>query len=76
MVYMQIEGFNRDPQNQNLNMTRKFYESLGLNYKPDSLYTNEDLSEVKSLDGVNVIQSITNLKDGMQSMLETTKQWL
>ncbi len=68
-----IEGFNRDPQNQNLNMTRKFYESLGLNYKPDSLYTNEDLSEVKSLDGVNVIQSITNLKDGMQSMLETTK---
>ena len=54
-------------------MTRKFYESLGLNYKPDSLYTNEDLSEVKSLDGVNVIQSITNLKDGMQSMLETTK---
>ena len=68
-----IEGFNRDPQNQNLNMTRKFYESLGLDYKPDSLYTNEDLSEVKSLDGVNVIQSITNLKDGMQSMLETTK---
>ena len=68
-----IEGFNRDPQNQNLNMTRKFYESLGLDYKPDSLYTNEDLSEVKSLDGVNVIQSIANLKDGMQSMLETTK---
>ena len=68
-----IEGFNRDPQNQNLNMTRKFCESLGLEYKPDSLYTNEDLSEVKSLDGVNVIQSIANLKDGMQSMLETTK---
>ena len=68
-----IEGLNRDPQNQNLNMTRKFYESLGLDYKPDSLYTNEDLSEVKSLDGVNVIQSIANLKDGMQSMLETTK---
>lgn len=68
-----IEGLNRDPQNQNLNMTRKYYESLGVEYKADSIYTNEDLSDVKSIDGVNVIQSISNLKNGMQSMLETTK---
>ena len=68
-----IIGLNRDPQNQNLNMTRKYYESLGLEYKADSLYTDEDLSEVKTIDGVDKIQSISNLREGMESMLETMK---
>mgnify|MGYP000103814279 CR=1 FL=1 len=54
-------------------MTRTFYESLGLEYKPDSIYTNSDLSNIKELDGVKAIQSIDNLKQGMQSMLETMK---
>lgn len=66
-----IVGLNRDPQSQSLNMTRKYYESLGLEYKADSLYTNEDLSEIKILDGVETIQSIEKLKEGMESMLET-----
>ena len=30
-------------QNQNVTMTRKYLESLGIEYKPDSLYTNTDL---------------------------------
>ncbi len=68
-----IVGLNRDPQNQNLNITRKCYEKLGLEYKADSLYTNEDLSNVKNLDGVNTIQSISNLKDGMNNMLKTVR---
>ena len=68
-----IVGLNRDPQNQNLNITRKCYESLGLEYKADSLYTNEDLSNVKNLDGVNTIQSISNLKDGINNMLKTVR---
>lgn len=68
-----IVGLNRDPQNQNLNITRKCYEKLGLEYKADSLYTNEDLSNVKNLDGVNTIQSISNLKDGINSMLKTVR---
>lgn len=68
-----VVGLNRDPQNQNLNITRKCYENLGLEYKPDSLYTNDDLSNAKNLDGVNTIQSIENLKDGIQSMLKTVK---
>lgn len=42
-----IVGLNRDPQNQQLNMTRTFYESLGLEYKADSIYTDEDLSSVE-----------------------------
>ena len=68
-----IVGLNRDPQNQNLNMTRKYYESLGLEYKADSVYTNYNLEDTKTIDGVETIQSISNLKEGMESMLETTK---
>ena len=68
-----IAGLNRDPQSQQLNMSRKYYETLGLKYKADVLYTNEDLSEVKTLEGVDTIQSIDNLKTGMESMLETMK---
>ena len=68
-----IVGINRDPQNQNLNMTRKYYESLGLEYKADSLYTNYDLDGTKTIAGVETIQSISNLREGIESMLETTK---
>lgn len=53
-----IVGLNRDPQNQNLNMTKKYYESLGLTYKADSLYTNDNLSDIKILDGVDTIQNL------------------
>lgn len=68
-----IVGLNRDPQNQQLNMTRKYFESLGLTYKADVVYTDEDLSDTKTIDGVDTIQSIATLKQGMESMLETTE---
>ena len=71
-----IAELNRDPQSQQLNMSRKYYETLGLTYKADVLYTNEDLSEVKTLEGVDTIQSIDNLKTGMESMLETMKSMI
>ena len=71
-----IVGLNRDPQNQNLNMTRKYYETLGLTYRADSLYTDENLSETKSLDGVDIIQSKANLQEGMESMLDTMKKMI
>ena len=45
----EIIGFNKDPQNQNVTMTRKYLESLGIEYKPDSLYTNNDLSNTKEI---------------------------
>ena len=54
-------------------MTRKYYETLGLTYRADSLYTDENLSETKSLDGVDIIQSKANLQEGMESMLDTMK---
>ena len=68
-----IVGLNRDPQSQQLNMTRQYYESLELTYHADSIYTDEDLSNTKELDGVETIQSIDSLKSGMQSMLGTMK---
>lgn len=68
-----IVGLNRDPQNQQLNMTRKYYETLGLTYRADTVYTDENLSNAKTIDGVDTIQSIATLKQGMESMLETTE---
>ena len=68
-----IVGLNRDPQNQQLNMTRKYYESLGLAYRADVVYTDEDLSNTKTIDGVDTIQSLRTLKQGMESMLETVQ---
>ena len=66
----EIVGINRDPQSQIMNMTRKYYESLNLKYRADSLYTNENLENIKSLDGVEVIQTVETLKQGMENMLQ------
>ena len=71
-----IVGFNKDPQNQNISMTRKYLESLGLTYQPDSLYTNIDLSNTKEIKNVETIQNIDSLKDGMSSMLSMMKTML
>lgn len=68
-----IVGLNRDPQNQQLNITKEYYESLGLVYHADSIYTDENLSKTKELDGVETIQSKDSLKIGMQNMLATMK---
>ena len=68
-----IVGFNKDPQNQNVTMTRKYLESLDIEYKPDSLYTNVDLSGNKDIEGVTVISNIDKLKEGMDGMLQTMK---
>ena len=65
-----IVGFNRDPQAQQFNCTKKFFNTLDdEEYKADSIYTNTDLSNIKDIAGVNTIQSIENLRNGMTSML-------
>lgn len=71
-----IIGFNKDPQNQNVTMTRKYLESLGIDYKADALYTNHDLSKVKDIKNVETIQDIESLKEGMTSMLSMMKTML
>ena len=69
----EIVGFDRDPQNQNIKMTKKYLESLGIEYKADTIYTNKDLSNVQTPDGVDVIQDINALESGMLSMINTMK---
>ena len=71
-----IVGFDRDAQNQNVKMTKKYLESLGIQYKADSIYTNDDLSDVKEIDGVELIQDKNALKNGMANMLDTMKMML
>ena len=64
-----IVGVNRDPQAQGFNCTKMFFDNLDEEYKADSVYTNEDLNGVKEISGVNTIQTVKNLEDGMNSML-------
>lgn len=65
----EIVGVNRDPQSQAFNCTKTFFDTLDEEYKADSVYTNEDLSNIKDIAGVNTIQTKKNLEDGMNSML-------
>jgi len=64
-----VAGINRDPQSQQFNCSKGYFDTLDEEYKADSVYTNEDLSGVKDIPGVSTIQTINNLKDGMNSML-------
>ena len=72
----EIIGFNKDPQNQNVTMTREYLESLGIKYKPDSIYTNKDLSKISEIENVDTIQDIEALKEGMNNMLSMMKTML
>ena len=71
-----IVGFNKDPQNQNVTMTRDYLESIGITYTPDSLYTNKNLSNTKEIKNVDTIQNIESLKEGMNNMLSMMKTML
>lgn len=71
-----IVGFNKDPQNQNMTITRGYYEKLGNKYEPDSLYTDKDLSNTKEIDNVLLIQDINSLEEGMSNMLSTMKSMI
>jgi ABC-type antimicrobial peptide transport system permease subunit len=71
-----IVGFNKDPQNQNISMTREYLESLGVKYTPDSIYTNQDLSGVSEIKNVEIIQDITSLEDSIRQMLSMMKEMI
>ena len=71
-----IVGFNKDPQNQNMTATKTYLESLGIKYEPDVLYTNANLKNVKEIEGVELIQDIKALEDGMTNMLSTMKSMI
>ena len=71
-----IVGLNKDPQNQNISATRKYLESLGIKYTPDSIYTNKDLKDVSNIKNLTVIQDKDALKESMDSMLSMMKTML
>jgi putative ABC transport system permease protein len=62
----------RDPQSQQFSMTRVAFEGLGEDYVCDTIYTNDDLSDLtdSDIDGVSTISSIESLKEQMNVMLE------
>ena len=72
-----ITGMNRDPQNQQLSMSRAFLEeTLGKEYHADMLYTNEDLEGIDELPGVETISSVSSLAEQMNSMLSTMNAFI
>jgi len=62
----------RDPQSQQFSMTRVAFEGLGEDYVCDTIYTNDNLSDLtdSDIDGVSTISSIESLKEQMNVMLE------
>lgn len=71
-----IVGFYKDPQVQGMSASKKYLESLGIDYKPDSIYTNDDLSNVKTISNVDVIQNIDELKEAIGKMLSMMKEMI
>ncbi|MBR1540082.1 MAG: ABC transporter permease [Clostridia bacterium] len=66
-----IAGLAKDPQNQQFYCTKDYFETLEeTTYRPDSIYTNKDLSKIKEINGVNTIQSIGNIRSEMDNMLQ------
>lgn len=65
----EIVGFNKDPQTQNITMTRAYFERLGLTYRPDALYTDQTVPRDQDLPGVDIVQSLDSLKKSMTEML-------
>ena len=71
-----IVGYIRDPEVQGITATRSYIESIGINYKPDSIYTNKDLKNVKQINGVNGVQGIDELKTAIKSMLSMMREMI
>lgn len=71
-----IVGLTKDPQVQNLTMTKEYLKSLDIDYKPDSLYTNTDLKGIKDIKNVSLVQDIDELKNSLESMLSMMKSMI
>ncbi len=71
-----VVGFYKDPQVQGLTATKEYIESFGITYKPDCLYTDKDLSKIKNLKDVEVIQNINELKEAINNMFSMMKKMI
>ena len=68
-----IVGMNKDPQNQNVTVTREYLESIGIDYTPDTIYTDKTPEDDKNIE---LSASVEELKKGMDNMLNTMKTML
>ena len=64
-----IIGLNKDPQNQNITMTKNYFESLDFKYIGDTIYS--DKSNITLDNGIASIQSINDINDSINDMLAT-----
>lgn len=64
-----IVGFNKDPQNQNITMSREYLESIGIKYIPDTIYTNQNLKNNKEIKNVEIVHDIKSLEESIREML-------
>ncbi len=71
-----IIGLNMDPQNQNITMTKTYYESLELPYKADFVYTDLELDDDVVIPGVASIQNIKEVTSGLDNMLNTLQSMI
>lgn len=73
----EIIGFYRDPQVQGFTATKEYIDSLeDLEYNPDTIYTNEDLSNETSIKNVEIIQDKKELKKSISQMLSMMKSMI
>ena len=75
-IESKVVGFYKDPQVQGLTASKEYIESLGISYKPDSLYTNDNLENTKTIKNVQVVQNINELKDSIKSMLSMMRKMI
>lgn len=54
-------------------MNKEYLDKLNIKYEPDTVYTNKDLSNVKEIKNVELIQDKVALESGMSNMLNTMK---
>ena len=57
-------------------MTRKSLEKLGIEYKPDTVYSNKKVDANKKIAGVELIQNISSIKLGIENMISTMKSMI
>ena len=69
IYHTRIAGLNRDPQSQQLTMTRSYFEKLGQTYRADTVYTDKNLKNREEPPGVSKMQSIHSMKSSMQNMI-------
>lgn len=71
-----VVGLYKDPQVQGLTASKEYIESLGIKYTPDSVYTNMDLKNTKTIKNIDSLQNIDELKDAINSMLGMMRQMI